>query len=161
MRRSRRSILLLTLTGAFFAAGCIGRVREPEITLAGVKVGGIGLRGASLIAQLDIMNPNSFALETARITYDLKVSDTGGEGGTWLDLARGEFREPIKVDDGGTTRVEIPIEFAYTALSGALRSIVDRGTFNYHVEGRVALREPLRREIPYRHRGNVSLQGIR
>jgi LEA14-like dessication related protein len=158
--RTRRSILLLTMSAGLLA-GCIGRVREPEVTLAGVKVGGLGMRGASLVAELDIKNPNRFALETANITYDLKVSDRAAEGETWLDLARGEFREPIRVVDGGTTRVEIPIEFAYTALSGALRSIIDRGTFNYRVEGRVALREPWRRDIPYRHRGNVSLQGVR
>ena len=60
-----------------------------------------------------------------------------------------------------TTPVEIPIDFTYSAVSGALRSIMDRGTFDYRVEGVVALREPLRTEIPYRHSGNVSLQGVR
>ncbi len=161
MKRMERSILLLAMGAGLLTTACIGRVRQPEITLTGVRVSGLGLRGGSLIAELEIMNPNGFELETRNITYDLKVSDRTAQGETWIDFAKGEFREPVKVDDGGTTKVEIPIEFTYAAMGGAIRSIMDRGTFNYRVEGVVGLREPLNRAIPYRHSRNISLQGVR
>lgn len=160
MRRYERSVLIVAL-GAGLITACVGRVRQPEIALAGVKLGGLGLRGGTVVAQLEIRNPNSFDVETSAITYDLKVSDRTADQETWLDFAKGTFREEVKVEEGRTKIVEIPIEFTYASVGGAIRSIMDRGTFNYQVEGTVSLREPLRRDIPYKHKGNVSLQGSR
>jgi LEA14-like dessication related protein len=166
MRNYERSLVAMAL-GAGLLTGCVGRVRQPEIALTGVKLGGIGLRGGTLIAQLEIKNPNRFDVETANITYDLKVSDSvAGTSGTsgkesWIDFAKGTFEEKVKIDEGRTTIVEIPIQFTYASAGSAIRSIMDRGTFDYQVQGTVALREPLRREIPYRHKGNISLQGVK
>jgi LEA14-like dessication related protein len=161
MRRFERSLLLVALGAGLLTAACLGRVRQPEITLTGVKVSGLGLRGGSLLAELEIKNPNSFEVETRSITYDLKVADRSAQGESWIDFAKGEFTEPVKVGDGEVLRVEVPIEFTYSALGGALRSIMDRGAFDYRVEGVVALREPIRTRVPYRHSGNISLQGVR
>jgi len=147
---------------ALMAASCSKVIRQPEINLTGVKLGGIGLRGGTLVAQLQVRNPNSFDIETRQITYDLKIAAPDSTNTPqWLDFASGTFTEPIKIEDGGTTTVEVPIEFSFSTVGGALRSILDRGTFNYRVEGTVALREPLSRTVPYRHTGNVSLQGVR
>ena len=160
MRRFERSVLLVAIS-AGLATACVGRVRQPEIALTGVKLGGLGLRGGTVVAQLEIKNPNSFDVETTAITYDLKVSDRNADKESWVDFAKGTFDEKVKVGEGRTTMVEIPIEFTYASVSGAIRSIMDRGTFNYQVEGIVSLREPMRREIPYKHKGNLSLQGSR
>jgi|SRR5688572_24285034 len=165
MTRIRRSIVPAAVLAVFVIGGCASlasRVREPEINLRGVKLGGIGLRGGTVVAELEIKNPNDFDLETRNISYDLKISDRDSTAKeTWVDFAKGTFEENVKVNSGRTKIVEIPIEFTYTGVSGALRSIMDRGTFNYRVEGIVSLREPLSRQIPYQHRGNISLQGVR
>jgi LEA14-like dessication related protein len=163
MRRMERSALMIALSAGLITTACLNKVvRQPEINLTNVKLGGIGLRGGQIIAELEIKNPNSFDVETRNITYDLKVSDRGPDNEErWVDFAKGVVEKEIKVDDGGTTRVEIPIDFTFSAASGAIRSIMDRGTFDYQVEGVVALREPLRRDIPYKRRGNISLQGVR
>lgn len=160
----RRFLVTAALLSTVALGACSARsmIRQPEINLTGVSVGGLGLRGGQLIAHLEIANPNSFDVETQSITYDLKVSDRNASGQeTWVDFASGTFNEKIQVDDGGRTRVEIPIDFTYSTVGSAIRSIMDRGTFNYRVEGTVALREPLRREVPFKHQGNVSLQGVR
>lgn len=149
---------------ALVTASCgLGRVvKQPEVNLTGVKLGGLGLRGGTLVAQLEVRNPNSFDIEARQITYDLKIADPRANGeAQWLDFASGTFNEEVKIEDGGTTTVEIPIEFTFASVGGALRSIIDRGTFNYRVEGTVQVQEPLNRRIPYRHSGNVSLQGVR
>lgn len=159
LRQFRWSLPLVLL--AIFASACVGRVRQPEVRLAGVKVGGIGLRGGQLIAQVEITNPNGFALEADRVTYDLKVSDPASSGDRWIDFAKGEFSQRVRVGGKDTEVFEVPIDFTYTAVSGALRSIMDRGTFDYQVRGDVRLREPIGRQLPYRHQGNVSLSGIR
>lgn len=155
---------VLTLAGVFLLGACSAKnmIRQPEITLTDVKLGGIGLRGGQLIAELEITNPNSFDVETREVTYDLKISDRDASGKeTWVDFASGKYDRKIEVDDGGRTKVEIPIDFTYASASGALRSIMDRGTFNYRVTGTVALREPLNRTVNYAKTGNISLQGVR
>jgi LEA14-like dessication related protein len=162
MRLWKRSLVTGSLLAMGFLTACVGRVRQPEITLTGVRLSGLGLRGGSLMAELEIRNPNGFDVETRSITYDLQVSDRDASNNpTWVQFAKGTLEDKIKVGDHGTTKVQIPIEFRYDAVSGALRSIMDRGTFDYKVEGVVALREPLSRNIPYRHAGNISLQGAR
>ena len=160
MKRFIRVMPVMVLFAAMLA-GCASVVRQPEIRLVGVSVGGLGLRGGTVVAEIEITNPNSFDIETRSISYDLKLTQTDTSKGEWMDFAKGEYTKTFKVRENDTATLEIPIEFSYSSMGGAMRSIMDRGTFNYSVEGRVRLREPLSREIPYRHRGNVSLAGIR
>ena len=162
MKIWQRPIVTSSLLAAGLLAGCVGRVRQPEVELTAVRLNGLGLRGGSLVAELEIKNPNGFEVETRSITYDLQVSDRDSTNReTWVQFAKGTVDDNIKVGDHGTTKVQIPIDFNYNAVGGAIRSIMDRGTFNYRVEGVVSLREPMSRNIPYRHAGNISLQGAR
>ena len=159
MNRMSRGMLVAVLL-ATIVAGCVGRVRKPEVTLNAVRVAGIGLRGASLIAELDIKNQNDFTIETDSIRYEL-FANTSGDGTDWSPVLQRTYAQRIVIDEDRTTRVEIPIDFNYSDLSGAGRAILERGTFNYQLRGNVFVREPLRRTIPFTHTGNVSLQGAR
>lgn len=160
MTMKNRSILGAALTVTVFIAACSSAIKQPEISLASLSVGGIGLRGATLVAHVDIRNPNSFDLETDSITYELEAA-SANDPNSWARVSQGVVTERIKVDDHGRTTVEIPIEFNYSSLSGAMRSIVDRGTFNYRVRGNAFVREPLRRSVPFSKTGNLSLSGAR
>lgn len=141
-------------------AGCASAVRRPEIELAGIRVGGIGLRGASLIAELDISNPNDFTIETDSIAYQL-FANTSSTGDEWKPVLQRTYAQRIVIPEDERTRVEIPIEFNYSEMTGAARSILDRGTFNYRIQGNAYVREPLKRTIPFTKSGNVSLSGAR
>ena len=160
MTMKNRSIFAASLIVTVLGAGCSSAVKQPEITLASLSVGGIGLRGATLVAHVDIRNPNGFDLETDSITYELEAADAN-DPNRWSRVSQGAVTERIKVDDHGRTTVEIPIEFNYSSLSGAMRSIVDRGTFNYRIRGNAFVREPLRRSVPFSKTGNLSLSGAR
>jgi LEA14-like dessication related protein len=150
--------LLLLAVG--LASSCASAVRRPEIELTGIRVGGIGLRGASLIADLDIDNRNDFDIETDSITYQL-FANTSSSGESWQPILQRSYTQRIVIAEDKVTRVEIPIEFNYTDLSGAARAILDRGTMNYRIQGNAFVREPLRRTIPFTKTGNVSLSGVR
>jgi LEA14-like dessication related protein len=151
---------LVTATLVIMTAASCGSVRRPEIELAGIRVAGIGLRGASLIADLDINNQNDFDIETDSITYQL-FANTSADGSTWQPVMRRTYAHRIVIPEDRITRVEIPIEFNYSDMSGAARAILDRGAFNYRIEGNAFVREPMRRMIPFAKTGNVSLQGAR
>src|SRR5262245_10575033 len=100
MRMWKRSLLTGSLLTIGLLAGCIGRVRQPEVTLTGVRLSGLGLRGGSLLAELEIKNPNGFDVETRSISYDLQVSDRNASNqATWIQFAKGTLDDRIKVSD--------------------------------------------------------------
>lgn len=160
MKPIHRNTLGIALVAAMIMSGCAGAVKRPEIELAGLRLGGIGIRGASLIAELDITNPNDFTIETDSVAYQL-FANTSSDGDTWQPVLQRTFTQRMVIPEDERTRVEIPIEFNYSEMTGAARSILDRGTFNYRIQGNAYVREPLKRTIPFTKTGNVSLSGAR
>lgn len=151
---------VLSLLAVVVVAGACAHVQKPEVELTGVRVAGVGLKGASLIADLDIRNANDFGIETDSIVYELFASTPDANGG-WSRVLQRSYTQRIKIRENRTTKVEVPIDFNYTDVQGAARSILDRGTFNYRLDGNVYLREPVRRKMPFTRTGNVSLSGVR
>lgn len=158
MMARTRTALAMALIGTL--AACSSAVRQPEVTLEGIRIGGIGLRGGTVYAQVHITNPNGFDLETESLTYDLQIADPD-DAGEWISFSEGTITERIRVRGGSSTTVELPVQFRYDDMGGAMRSILDTGTFNYRVQGNVRLSEPLGRTIPYTKTGVVSMDGIR
>lgn len=144
---------------AWAAAACVPKIQEPEVRLAGVRLGGLGFEGGLLYVRLSVVNPNRFALESGGLSYDLDLGRAGEGGKDWLDVAEGTYAEDLRVGAHDSTVVEIPVEFRYRALGGAVRSILETGTVDYRVRGTVRLEEPLATEFPYRHSGTVTILG--
>lgn len=140
--------------------GACAHVQKPEVELTGVRVAGVGLKGASLIADLDVRNPNDMTAQTDSIVYELYAS-TPNQNGGWTRILQSSYGSPISLRSNNTTRVEVPIDFNYADMQGPARAILDRGTFNYRLQGNVYLRSPVRRILPFNKTGNVSLQGVR
>lgn len=160
-----RHVVKLVVVGvlaALVGVACALSFRQPVVRFDGLRLGGVGVRGATLFAQLQVSNPNRYRLETAALTYNIEVSDAPTSGQTrWSPLASGTFDEPIRVDSRDSTVVEIPIEFGFSELGGALRSVMDRGTFDYRLSGTITVRDPIRRQFPYRRTGTISLAGVK
>ena len=111
MKRTRALIVPALL----FAAACSSAVRQPEVRLESMRVGGIGLRGGTLYAQVHIGNPNGFEIETRSVTYDLQVEHPDSAG-RWVSFSPGTVEDPIRVGGKSSTVVEIPIQFRYDDL---------------------------------------------
>jgi LEA14-like dessication related protein len=159
MRASGRAaiaalVMLVPMTACSLA------YRQPEVRLDGVRVGSIGLRGGLLYADLHVTNPNGFDLETSGLTYDLQLADPKNAN-EWVTAAKGNLDETFKVEGHRGTVIQVPIQFRFEDLGGALRSVLETGTFNYRVSGDVQLKEPVGRTIPYRKTGIVTMSGTR
>lgn len=158
MMSGLRSVLLVLLATVIVLGGCGAAYKRPEVRFEGMRLGGVGLRGGTFYAQLQVVNPNGFRLESSSLTYDFEVTDaarTADDG--WMRLTSGTFDEPIRVGANDSADVEIPIPFEYAQLGGALQSIMNGGTVGYRVSGVVSLRQPVRRNVPYRHSGRVAV----
>lgn len=161
MNRRIYTRLLGGLLALLVLSGCAGSFQQPVVNLQGVEIGGLGLRGGTLVVNLQIFNPNRFALSANQLSYDLQIggSDVPGDT-TWTQFASGTYAEPFSVPAGDSASVAIPVEFSYTGLGSAANSLLRSGTFDYRATGTVDVRTPLgSREVPFRRQGTVPILG--
>lgn len=157
-----RYIRPLTLLLLLAAAGCASRMfQQPEVTIRNVQLAGLGLGGGTLVFNIEVMNPNRFALNATQLSYELSIADSRVPGDTsWVDVAEGVFTDDFSVAPGATETLRLPIEFSYQGLGGAATSIMRAGTFTYRAAGIVDVLTPLGpRAVPFRRGGMVSLLG--
>ena len=163
MKRTIRMIPLaaLAVTAMTALAGCSHAVREPQVSLVNLVSGGFGLRGGSVVAQIEVKNPNSFDMSTESITYNFEVLDISKSDTSWVGVTKGVVDKPLRVGSGDKTIVEVPIDFNYSDFGPVARSVMDRGSFRYRVSGSVELKDPIRRTIPFKKQDTFSLATIR
>jgi LEA14-like dessication related protein len=160
--RTVRGVLAVGL--ALAATGCGGSIfKQPEITLESVQIGGLGLSGGTLVVDLQVVNPNRFALSSNRLAYELDLrEEEGGSDSTWVDFANGTYEQPFTVRGGETAHVQIPVSFSYSGLGAAAGTMLRRGTFTYRASGTADVRTPLgTHQVPFRKTGTVTLLGTR
>jgi LEA14-like dessication related protein len=157
--RATKGILGLAALTLVLAA-CYPIFHPPEVRLAGLRLGSLGLSGGTLHARVLVTNPNRFALAATGLEYDFELSDPGRDN-AWIRLADGVFAGDVRVNARDSALVEVPIDFRFEGLGAALRSVTGRGTLEYRMTGTVQVVDPVRRAIPYRRSGNVSLQSGR
>lgn len=144
---------------AGFALGmtaCSSALQEPEVSLAGISVGSVGLDGGTLRVRLNVVNPNSFGLQAEGLDYVIEVAEDGAEGAVWDTLSAGSYDERITVEADDSAFVEIPIRFRYRDLGTALGSLLSTGSFDYRITGTVQMREPMRRQFRFDETGNTD-----
>ena len=144
---------------AVLATACVPKVQQPDIRLSSVRLVSLGLRGGVMDVELEIHNPNGFVLRADGLTYDLEFEVPDGDD-EWMEIAEGRIDERFRVEAGDTSSVVIPVEFNYRGLGGALRSLIDRGSFEYRVSGVVAVQTPVVRDLRYSHSGTVTPSGV-
>ncbi|MGH7501310.1 MAG: LEA type 2 family protein [Longimicrobiales bacterium] len=102
-------------------SACFLSFRQPEVRLAGLRLGTIGLTGGTVFARVVITNPNRFALAAEGLEYDLELGDPDRDD-AWIRLADGVFDGDLRVEGSDSTLVEVPLDFRFEGLGTALRS---------------------------------------
>jgi LEA14-like dessication related protein len=160
--KSSRAALVVLL--ALVGSACGGPVfKQPQVILQNVQIGGLGLSGGTLLVNLEVINPNRFALNAEQLSYELALRDPAEAGDTtWVDFAQGMYDQTFSVAARDTATVQIPVEFSYAGLGSAANSLLRNGTFSYLARGTVDVKTPLGSYgVPFRKRGTVALMGSR
>ncbi len=131
MRRMSRAILVsaVALSSGSCALMQQFRFEPPTVDVVGIRITGLGLQGGSFDLLLDVHNPNSYALRTARIEASLDLEDI--RFGDAL-LERGPTLE-----SNSTTWVAIPVAFTWDGAGAGARALLTRGSVRYGLVGRV------------------------
>ena len=158
---ARRGAALLMLV--LLSACGSGVFKQPDVALESVQLGGLGLRGGTLLVNLRVANPNRFSLASNQLRYELAIREPGEPSDTtWVDFANGTYAEDFTVGGRDTARVQIPVEFSYAGLGDAAASVFRTGTFNFRARGAVDVRTPLGTyTVPFQKRGTATLLGVR
>lgn len=155
-RSLRRPALAVAVLGAASASACasVGRsvFEQPVVTFQDLRVNGLGLQGGSLDVVLNVYNPNRFALNATRLTYQLMVDS--------VPLGTGALDQRFVVQRGDSATVRLPVTFTYAGLGTAGRQLLRAGTVNYRVLGDVTVGTPLGSFTrPYDRTGHFTTLG--
>ena len=152
MRRFAAAPLLvaIVLAGAACASAPQGPPPPPYYTpsvgLRDVRFAGAGIRGGALEISLNVYNPNDYELRDPRFEYRILVGDD--------KVSDGIYDTEIVVPPYDSVQVKVPATFGITSLTTAGRSIVNTGTVNYRVMGRLYVTTPYGRyRSPYDRAG--------
>ena len=147
--------LVLLMAGVALAAGAAckslgkGSFAQPVVTVKNVAVTGVGLTGGSLDVNLNVYNPNGFALDAQRLTYQLFVDTV--QFGTGATDAR------LHVGSKDSATIRVPVDFNWSGLGQVGRDLMNKGTVNYRVKGDLTVGSGLGNyTIPYDRTGRFS-----
>ncbi len=151
-----RKSVLVALAAVLAAAGCktlgVGGWVEPVVSLKNVRVNGLGLTGGSLEVQLNVYNPNRIPLDATQLTYNV-----------WVDSVKfgsGQTDRRFTVPKNDSTVVSLPLDFSWTGLNSAARSLLNTGTVNYRVAGDIKVGSALGNyTVRYDQNGRFSTLG--
>jgi LEA14-like dessication related protein len=130
MQWSPIGILLLCL-GCVFLCGCSTPLAEPTVTVTDLTVEDISLTSLTVLAQVQVVNPNPVGVTIANLSFDLFY--VTGEGEQYLGHGG---RENLVISKESTTSFDIPVKIgslqALQAIGVALNersiTLVVRGT---------------------------------
>jgi len=138
--RSTGRGLAILLAGASAAAavGCATfkytSFERPHVQLESVSVTGLGLSGGSLRLELDVYNPNEYAVRGSAFRGRLKLEGTQfGE----ILFDRG-FELPAQAH----TTLEVPMQFTWEGVGAAARGLLARGSVSYELGGALFVDTP-------------------
>lgn len=146
----------LAAVGCALLSGCALFFKQPTVSVGEVRLASLTLTGGTVMVQLDVSNPNRYALESQSFRYALAFASHEGGEPRWTTLAEGELADTVRVPAHGTARVEASVPFDLAAVGAALARLLRQGELEYRFSGELRAGTPLgRRGIPFDERGRI------
>jgi LEA14-like dessication related protein len=147
-----RTLLLLTLL-AVPACGTgmphpLAFLR-PDVRLHHLEIRNVGLTGGTLNLVLAFHNPNKVSVQGTGLKAGLDIEDTHFGDVSLADAFSLAARD--------TTLLTVPLDFRWSGVAAAARSVLDKGAVNYAITGEFNVITPMCEEcaIPFEGKGSV------
>ncbi len=136
-------------------SGSVPIVRRPVLKVSALRLEAITPAGAQLMLELELQNPNRFAVFLESLDYRLRV---GGR-----DWVAGMRQEAARVPENGKTRLVIPIDLDFAAVGGSVyQMIVGGDSLRYELQATVVAGTSLavlkRATLPFQLSGELRIQ---
>jgi LEA14-like dessication related protein len=141
--------LLFSLT-LLVSVSCSGLgkklLQEPKVRIDRVNVESVDAKGATVVFDLDVENPNPFALKVDALKYDVEI---GGK-----KLTVGELKSPANVGAKTTSKVSLPIPVKFNDLFSSVLVLAQKGKSPYVIKGEATFGLL---SVPFENRGEIDL----
>lgn len=129
------------------------RFQEPSIALQEIRVTALDLSGGTLDLELDVLNPNDFALRTIRMELGIDLEQVHF-GDALLESA-------IELPSQQHTLVTVPVRFEWAGVEAGARGLLTRQAIHYGLTGVATLGTPIGdRRVNLRGSGEVPLRAL-
>ena len=123
----------------------------PTVRLHHLALRNTTLSGGTMDIVMAFYNPNR-----------LRVSGTRLEAGLDIDnnhLGDAVLSDAFQLTDQDTTLITVPLAFQWMGAAMAVRSVLNSGTVNYHINGKASVNTPLGQPlaVPFSGDGTVPL----
>lgn len=122
----------MLLLAAMLAVSCSvleRAVEKPTVSVDSVRFQSVSLNEGRLDSQLQVYNPNAFALPTRKVTYHLKLNGR--------NIISSELALDKNIPARGTVALLVPIRFHYSEVLQGIASIFQQGKIQYQLSGDV------------------------
>ena len=148
-RAAYATLGVVSLVGAGCASLGRGAFKEPIVELREFNVTGLGLTGGAVDVVLSVYNPNGYKLDALSMTYKVDVDS--------IALGSGALDGRFVVNSKDSSQVRLPVQFTYSGLGAAGRSLITSGRVNYRVRGDFTVSTPIGNFTrPYDQRGSYN-----
>lgn len=133
--------------------GCAAlRPNPPEISLFGLELENLTLSHAILSANLNLYNPNDFAVTIKKVRYELALQG--------LEVAHGQSAESIRIGANSTEQLAVRLSSSYLNLLRIGQKSQGKENIPFIIKGAVTIGGfgVLSRDIPFRSEGIIPLQ---
>ncbi|MDH5805841.1 MAG: LEA type 2 family protein [Gemmatimonadota bacterium] len=139
---------------AFVTTGCatISQLafQEPTIDLQEIRVTRVNLTGGAIAVVLDVYNPNTYAIETARLELGIDLDD--------IHFGDAVIEESTRLESEAHSTVEIPLSFNWLGVGAGARALLSEGTLPYDLTAQLSIDTPIgRRGVSVNRSGDVPV----
>lgn len=148
--KSIRTLCIIAI-GMGLLCGCatLG-VREPEVRAVHPRITGIDFTGITMAFDVDVYNPNVFAIRAPRLRYALDV-----EGSR---LFGSETTSPINLPKNKTGMLSFPVYISYLDLIQTYQALAHAPEAHYNLTGGLLFPVVGRTlELPFSHEGTFPI----
>ena len=106
--------------------------KMPDIKIKDVQIKNLSFTTAELITQVEVTNPNAFALALSNLNYQLNVNQQ--------EWGQGNITQKKNIPEKGTGVIDIPVKLnLLTAGQSAYKLLLNRSPLDYQLKGNVTL----------------------
>jgi LEA14-like dessication related protein len=154
MRLRLRCVIACAALAACATLQQVLRFQEPSIALQQIRVTALDLSGGALDLELDVLNPNEFALRTIRLELGIDLEQVHF-GDALLESA-------IELPSQQHTLVTVPVRFEWAGVGAGAQGLLTRQAIHYGLTGVATLGTPIGdRRVNLRGSGEVPLRALR
>ena len=129
-------LLVFTLLSGCAALQDVAKVDKPKASVAGVSVSDLSLQAVTLLVDVEVANPNAFALNTSGFDLDLDIA-----GSTLANVAQPDRQMSIPAK--GSNHVKLPVTLAFSDVYKAVSGAAGKNSVPYGINGNVMLNLPV------------------